>query len=155
MRRAAHDRSRCTRAVPYMQRGMTLVEVLVTLIIMSVGLLGVAALQLTSLRNNYDAYTRSQAAVLAADILDRMRANRSAAISGTGYTVALGTYNSNTTQAERDISAWKATLAQQLPVGDGDIARDPATGIVTIRIQWSERDDAAGQTLTFQTMSVI
>jgi type IV pilus assembly protein PilV len=54
---------------------MTLVEVLVTLVLISVGLLGVAALQLTTLKNNQESYVRSQAAMLAADILDRMRSN--------------------------------------------------------------------------------
>src|SRR6185503_2164519 len=50
------------------QTGMTLVEVLVTLVLISVGLLGVAALQLTTLKNNQESYVRSQAAMLAADI---------------------------------------------------------------------------------------
>ncbi len=58
------------------QSGMTLVEVLVTAVMISVGLLGVAALQLTSLKSNQESYVRSQAAMLAADLLDRMRANQ-------------------------------------------------------------------------------
>ncbi|WP_206606719.1 type IV pilus modification protein PilV [Steroidobacter cummioxidans] len=60
---------------PANQRGFTLVEILVTVVLISVGLLGVAALQLTTLRGNQDAYVRSQASVLAGDILDRMRVN--------------------------------------------------------------------------------
>jgi type IV pilus assembly protein PilV len=138
-----------------LQRGMTLVEVLVTLIIMSVGLLGVAALQLASLRNNYDAYVRSQAAVLAADIFDRMRANRTAALNNQ-YDVTTGSYSNTSTQAERDITDWKATLLAQLPQGDGAVNRDLVTGVVTISIQWGERNGTPGGTiLTFQTSSVI
>src|SRR5687768_17421752 len=56
-------------------RGFTLVEVLVTVVLISVGLLGLAALQLTTLRGNHDAYARSQASILAANILDCMRTN--------------------------------------------------------------------------------
>ena len=51
--------------------GFTLVEVLVTLVILSVGLLGIAALQTASLRNNLDSAMRSQASLLAADIAVR------------------------------------------------------------------------------------
>ena len=68
--------------------GMTLVEVLVTLVIISVGLLGLAALQLTSLKGNQEAYARSQASALAGFILDRMRANPNG-FRDRGYSVAL------------------------------------------------------------------
>ena len=47
------------------QRGTTLIETLVALVVLSVGLLGIAALQMTSLRNNRGAHLRSQAQVLA------------------------------------------------------------------------------------------
>src|SRR5690606_22543791 len=57
-------------------RGMTLVEILVTVVLISVGLLGIAALQLTTLRSNQEALIRSQASELANNILDRMRANQ-------------------------------------------------------------------------------
>jgi type IV pilus assembly protein PilV len=55
--------------------GFTLLEVLITLIVLSVGLLGLAGLQTMSLRNNHDAYLRSQATIQAYDIVDRMRAS--------------------------------------------------------------------------------
>lgn len=139
------------------QRGMTLVEVLVTLVIISIGLLGVAALQLTSLRNNYDSYVRSQAAVLAGDILDRMRANRTAALSDADpYTVDTKAFTATGTPAQRDITDWKATLAAQLPSGVGSITRNDAAGTFTIVIQWGERDNTDdGTTVMFQTSSAI
>ena len=62
--------------------GMTLIEVLVTLVLTSVGLLGVAALQLTTLKSNQESYVRSQATMLAADMLDRMRSNQVGFIAG-------------------------------------------------------------------------
>lgn len=57
------------------QHGFTLIEVLVTLIIVAVGLLGLAGLQVTGLRNNLSSESRSQATLMANDIIERMRAN--------------------------------------------------------------------------------
>ena len=55
--------------------GFTLIEVLISLVVLSLGLLGLAALQASSLRSNQGAYYRSQAAQFAYNIADRMRAN--------------------------------------------------------------------------------
>ena len=87
MRMRSRTRSPRSSRNPRHSGGMTLIEVLVTLVIISVGLLGIAALQLTTVRNNYDAFVRAQAAMLASDMLDRMRANRRQA--GT-YVAAIG-----------------------------------------------------------------
>ena len=57
------------------QSGFSLLEVLIAVVITSIGLLGLAAMQATGLRNNHSAYHRSQATVLAYDIADRMRSN--------------------------------------------------------------------------------
>lgn len=145
---------------------MTLVEVLVTLVIISVGLLGVAALQLATVRNNYDAFVRSQAAMLAADMLDRIRVNRlrvadyEVDFSGGGdgeqdepaddedQDEALGL-------AQRDVQQWKQTLATQLPQGDGAISYDVGNRVVTITIAWGEREAPAGGLLQFVTSSRI
>ena len=74
-----------TRPTPntrHRHRGFTLIEALVALVVLSIGLLGVAALQLASLQANYGASQRTQATFLAQDIVDRMRANRDAAVAG-------------------------------------------------------------------------
>jgi type IV pilus assembly protein PilV len=55
--------------------GFTLLEVMVALLVLSIGLLGLAMLQATNLQFNTDAYTRTQATLFAYDIIDRMRAN--------------------------------------------------------------------------------
>jgi type IV pilus assembly protein PilV len=62
--------------------GFTLIEALVALVVLSVGLLGLAMLQITSLQANTDAYYRTQASLHAYEIMDRMRANPTAAASG-------------------------------------------------------------------------
>jgi type IV pilus assembly protein PilV len=137
--------------------GFTLVEVLVTLVILSVGLLGVAALHTASLRNSLDSALRSQASALAADIADRMRGNRNAALAGS-YDIAIGstrTVVSGSPLVDRDINAWKTSLAQILPAGDGSIVR---TGdVFTITVQWGERarQGEAAATMSFKTRTQI
>jgi len=61
------------------QAGFTLIEILVTVVILSIGLLGIAGMQASSLRNNHVAYTETQAANLVMDMADRIRANPVAA----------------------------------------------------------------------------
>jgi type IV pilus assembly protein PilV len=70
-----------TRAISRSNRaaGFSLVEILVALVILSVGLLGLAGLQTSSLRAGDDAYLRSEASILAYNLIDRMRANPAAA----------------------------------------------------------------------------
>jgi type IV pilus assembly protein PilV len=126
------------------QRGMTLVEVLVTAVLISVGLLGVAALQLTSLKSNQESYVRSQAAMLAADLLDRMRANQ-AGVRANHYEVAANGTGTAGTVAAADLTAWQATINRLLPGDDTDAAGsvDINGNIVTITITWRERAEQA------------
>jgi type IV pilus assembly protein PilV len=58
------------------QTGFTLIEVLIAVLILGIGLLGLAGLQVNSMRNNHQAYLRSQATLLAQEMIDRMRTNR-------------------------------------------------------------------------------
>ena len=62
------------------QRGVSLIEVLVTLILISIGLLGTASLQILSKRSNFEAAQRTTAAHLANDLFQRMRSNRQALV---------------------------------------------------------------------------
>ena len=132
-------RTRCSN-----MRGFTLIEVLVALVVMSVGLLGLAALQTNTLRFNQGAYLRTQATNLAYDLADRMRANRAAGINGAydgqAYAGVLPACNPNgvagANVAERDISAWRIALVCALPLGNGAIDTNGRT--VTISVQWDE-----------------
>lgn len=124
------------------QRGMTLVEALVALLVLCIGLLGVAGMQMQALRANHGAYLRSQATMLAQDIADRMRANRTEAVLG-AYDVDVGEVPTGTALSDFDVAAWKQSLADVLPTGDGAVAvvRDPDTdkNVATIRVQWTDR----------------
>jgi type IV pilus assembly protein PilV len=121
--------------------GFTLIEALVSLLVLSIGLLGLAGLQLTSLRTTHGSALRSQATLLAYDITDRMRANRRAALNG-DYAIALTVDPTAGTVAGDDLVAWKQALARTLPGGDGSIVSTgpAARPVFTIRIQWLERD---------------
>jgi len=124
------------------QRGVTLVEILVTVVIISVGLLGVAALHLTSLRAGQGSHTRSQATALANDIIDRMRANPRAAAGGE-YNLAItdDAPGTPTGLVAIDQQQWLNALAASLPQGDGSIDDVLLNGrpAVQVTIVWAER----------------
>ena len=131
------------------QRGFTLIEILVTVVLISVGLLGIAALQLTTLRGNQESYVRSQANVLAGDILDRIRGNPFAFRDGLYETNFDGAGN-DTTTAGRDVRDWQASIDQILPGDDlitaGQIRRfqTGTRNVVEITIRWNERSQGDG-----------
>lgn len=64
------------------QKGMTMLEVLIAVMVLSVGLLGVAGLQTTNLRNSQSAHQRTMAVLLASGMAERIRANRAVARTG-------------------------------------------------------------------------
>lgn len=122
------------------QRGFSLMEVLIALLIMSIGLLGLAALQATSLKSNHGAYQRSQAIFLAYDIIDRMRANRNIAIAG-DYNLAMNSSApaaSVSSLADTDMNDWMTNFVEVLlPAGDGSVNCTNA-GVCTVVLQWDE-----------------
>ncbi|WP_308363765.1 MULTISPECIES: type IV pilus modification protein PilV [unclassified Microbulbifer] len=118
------------------QRGATLIEVMVTVLILSTSLLGLAALQNKSLQYNHSAYLRSQANILASDLLDRARINRG---NLAGYNLTVDATVTGTSVADQDLSAWRTNLSNALPNGTGGITCNN-TGICTVTIQWSEKD---------------
>jgi type IV pilus assembly protein PilV len=118
------------------QRGITLIEVLIALLLVSIGLLGMASLQANSLKFNRSAYTRTQATQLAYDIADRMRANRDAALAGNYDLAMTNTHTATSTIADQDLTAWMAELTTRLPNGSGSVVRNNAR--FTISLQWSD-----------------
>ncbi|MCB1791020.1 MAG: type IV pilus modification protein PilV [Gammaproteobacteria bacterium] len=131
------------------QRGFTLLEVLVALIVLSIGLLGLSGLQTTGLRNNHSAFLRSQATLVIGDIIDRMRANRPGATGGhynisysasPGHVTCVG---SCTTQqvASIDVELWRAYV-ERLPAGEGEVSVT-AAGLAEVKVRWNDARDPA------------
>jgi type IV pilus assembly protein PilV len=148
---------------PVRSSGFSLLEVLIALVILSVGLLGIAAMLGATLKSNDSAYMRSQATALAYNIIDRMRANPIGAANG-DYDIAIGTPAPGSATvctgggagcdsavlADYDLTQWKQTLASTsngLPDGDGSITVTPVGGVnlVTVTVQWN--DSRAGHAL--------
>ncbi len=127
-------------------KGFTLLEVMIALLVLSIGLLGLAHLQITSLKHSQSAEFRSQASVLATDMLDRMRANQAAAQDG-DYNLSLNSAipNDTDTMAKADISRWLNKVAVALPQGDGAIdcnAFDPDQAFICdVTVSWTEAQE--------------
>ena len=122
------------------QQGAGLIEVLVTVLILGTSLLALAALQSKSLQYNHSAYLRSQANILAYDILDRVRINR-ANMSGYSLTMDAGK-PSGTTTAQVDMAEWLTNIETMLPGSDGAVSCLAASGLCTVTIQWSEQNSS-------------
>lgn len=128
----------------YKAKGFSLLEVMIAVFVLGIGLLGLAHLQVTTLKHNESAYSRSQASILASDIFDRMRANQTAARAG-DYNLAADDDPPITpnTIAEMDIAEWLSNLDTFLPSGDGSISCDPCTAgsLFIVTVQWVEAQD--------------
>lgn len=149
------------------QRGFTLIEILVTVFILAIGLLGLAGLTLEGMRNNQGAYLRTQASILAYDMADRMRANKERASDYAGFSTdgASTTLPACATDAAGCTPADQATVDKVewtrqiqgvgsdmvlLPGGVGTIQFDAATSRFTITVTWDEvaREGDAGETIS-------
>lgn len=109
------------------QKGSSLLEVLIAIVVISVGLLGLAGLQTSSIKSNHSSYLRSQATLLAYDLSDRMRASRAAALSG----------NYNTKSNHSDKEDWDELLFELM---GSDVASTVtrAGDEFTITITWND-----------------
>lgn len=152
------------------QRGFTLIEVLVAVVVLGIGLTGMAGLQIISMRSGQQAYQRTQATFLAYDVLDRMRANVPAARAGDYDTdfaddvtalplcFGIGADCTTTEFADHDRRLWRQSLTASLPAGSGAVATALVAGQtqVTITVQWVDTDsvDEAG-VVTPQQFSLV
>ena len=129
-------------------KGFTLVEVLVTVVIFSVGLLGLAGLQATGIKLNHSSLIRSQATLLAYDIVDCMRANRTN-VANYALAKSATAYSTPTTLAQEDINQWLTNLSGFLPSGDGAVTINGNRA--TVQVWW---DDSRDPSVPFTTMTV-
>lgn len=136
------------------QTGVTLIEVLVTLVIMSVALSGIAAMQISSMQSASQVKYRSAAASSAQSILDAMRAGRTggtATASLSNLQSYIGTNSSqpaSDTQAGRDFIDFEAELEASLEFRQPEFEISVDNNrLVTVEISWTQRADAADGTV--------
>lgn len=150
------------------QSGFTLLEVMVAIVVLSLGLLGLAGLQAASLRNNQTAYYRGIATQQAYDMADRIRANLVGVRAGNYSNLVAGLpatdpdcFAASCTAADiaiADHRQWNTTNATLLPAGNGTVVCEDggpgagctdATGnwVFRITVSWNERNETgtAGQ----------
>lgn len=130
------------------QSGLGLVEILVAVLVLGIGILGVASTQVVSLQTMSQSQSRSQAVLLAEDILERVRANSGnpadyALVAGAAVGADDGACDTsfvptNATVAGNDVEAWENNLVCLLPAAQRTIEVVGKT--VTITIDWNQKD---------------
>jgi type IV pilus assembly protein PilV len=124
--------------------GFTLLEVLVAMLILSIGLLGLAALQANTLKLNHGALQRSHAIFLTYDMMDRLRANRTAALAGQ-CDIAMGATLGGTALCDTDVTDWQDNfVAVFLPAGQGSIDCSTTADVCVVTVQWDESRQSGG-----------
>jgi type IV pilus assembly protein PilV len=143
--------------MPRLQTGFSLIEVLIALVIMSVGMLGIAGLYVEGMKAGRTSTFRHHAVTLASDIADRIRANPLGTVDYMGdpgdNNCVLGNVDCDASQmAAHDIFLWEIQAAAMLPNGTVAINYDDTVTPNTyqIDISWAE----AGET-TPPTYSVL
>jgi len=152
-------------------RGTTLVEVLVSMVVLATGLTGMMSLQVVSLRVTHDALLMTRATMLAQDMAERLYANPAGYTSGAYSMVDAGEHSdcftvagcSPAAMAATDVAQWQALVSRLLPDGHAVICIDSAAhgdGSVwpscdgmgqqfVIALRWTDgRDGTAAQYLT-------
>jgi len=146
------------------QTGFSMLEVLVSIVIVAVGLLGMAGLSARSTTAEYESYQRAQALILVADMVDKINANRKAAGcyaitdansgspalgTGSNLTPACNAYGTvlEQSRAVADLNEWNSKLlgAAELQSGNavgamtgarGCVSFDPLTNIYQVSVAW-------------------
>ena len=122
------------------QKGLTLLEVLISVLILSVGILGVAGLQLHSLRSSTEADVRSQARLHVRDMIERVRMmpEQRESFRVSPSNCAKGNLPGGSGFGANELNAWCRAVARGLPGGRGEI--DVSGSDVRVRVSWLERE---------------
>ena len=149
--------------MPRHARGVGLIEVMVSLVVLAVGLLGIAAMQSMALRGGQGSLESTQAVMATNSIIESMRANSTnvasyAPYDGTASCVAVPAAGS--TVATRDISTWVTNLKSTIGSGVGDATTCGkiellASGNFRVTVQWDDRRAGGGQTRQIVTETSI
>lgn len=153
--------------------GFSMLEVLVSLVLIAIALLGMAGLQFSALKLSKGAIFRTQAVLLSQEIAERIESNKIGATTGnyavptvsstpaTAGTNCVSTTCDSTQLAAFDLAVWQARIAATLPGSSWQIsnpvAGNPST--YSVVVNWQDRRDNAGRTTyattgTSETFSV-
>ena len=137
--------------------GFTLMEILMAMLVVALGILGVVAMNVASIKMQADSANRALAGLYAQDILERMRANKDQAKAGS-YNLALNATPALTlpaSLAQQDLSSWFNNLKTELPSGSAVVNVNSA-GDVTVTMGWFERQnrgsDAGSVSVVFSSI---
>lgn len=126
------------------QQGFTLIEILISMLILAIGVLGIIALQFKGLKYSYDANVRSQITFLANNIAERMRLNNDNAadyvanyVAGTAHTAC---DNATAADAANDLNCWYDNIDVALPPGSTAAVAGPVGGLYTVSLAWQDRE---------------
>lgn len=161
-----------THASNTAQHGFSMLEILITLVIVAIALLGTAGLQVYAMRVNQSGQFRTQAIFLASDIAERMEANRAAAIAGNYVqtltsTTTVPAFDCTTTAcnsanlANWDLSQWGQAIAILLPqatwqISQTSVSNNPIT--YSIVISWTDRSSdktSHGETFSYTATRTV
>ena len=149
---------------PRRQRGFTLIEVMIAILVLGIGLLGFALLQTMNVRFTKSAQQRTMATALAYEVIDMMRMQRSDAGLGAYNQITYASFGAVTPGAcdrpaaattATNITRWKCEVRTALPEGAADIDLS-ADGNVTVNVRWGDAqwsEDADDVNTTFTLVS--
>jgi type IV pilus assembly protein PilV len=144
-----------SRASKRRQSGVSMIELLVSMVIFAFGMLGLVGLQTKTLAYGQSGLYRSQATALTDDILDRMRTDRANAKAGVVWITDFANLSSSftgTTIAQTDLKEWKQQVEALLPAGAAKIEADTVNpGYFIITIRWNETRAGGSSTEQFVT----
>ena len=157
-----NQKSILTRQSGSRQSGFSLIEVLIALVIMSVGMLGIAGLYVQGMQAGRTSMFRHNAVTLAGDVADRIRANPRATVAyidpvGANNNCVLGTAVCNPAQmAANDIFLWRTQAGDTLPGGDVAVVFNAGVNPPTyaITVSWNEPGSAPTYLITISVLGL-
>ncbi|PPC77737.1 type IV pilus modification protein PilV [Pokkaliibacter plantistimulans] len=137
MFRHRRDHSALPATLPSLQRGVGMLEVLITLLVLAAGLLGSAALHLNTLRESQLANQRGQAVTLAQDISGRLLGDRGNIATYNDFDSQTGGSCTSCTDAQQALADWKTRVEANLPSGRIQLSNTGGS-LYQVRIYWDE-----------------
>ncbi|MCB5196773.1 type IV pilus modification protein PilV [Deefgea salmonis] len=128
---------------PRSQAGFSLIEVLIGIVVLSVGLLGLAALQLATLKHNQSSTERNMAVIQTNSVLSAMRADRENAINGQFNLGIDSDVSAGSSFASGVLDRWRTSISNQLGEGASGAVNCNAA-LCTVTIRWDDSRAAQG-----------